>query len=280
MLTFTVLLAGAIEILLPFVLAFIFIRKFKGRWLFFLLGFATFILSQLVHIPLLSLLGQGFKAAGIDLTAKPWGVLLNSVYLGMMAGLCEEFARYFGFKLLKDRGKPFKAGFITGIGHGGIESIMVGVSLLANYFLLKAVSQGGMQLPGLTPEIINSVINMPVYMPLVGAAERIFAIALHLTLSVLVWRAVLLQKKGWLWLAIGYHALVDAFAVAASQYGVNVFVIEGVLLILTVVNVILLINMHRRWGSEPEAGDPLNPEIKQNIRSAITGENTPPESLS
>ncbi len=247
MVTISVIISGILEIVIPVLLAVFFVRRYRGSWQVVGVGVLTFLVSQLVHLPLLGVIGKGLNAAGISFPPQPWGSIISGIYLGLMAGLCEEWSRYFGFKLLKTRAEPFKAGLLAGTGHGGVESVLLGVSLLANYFIMLSVSKSGAVIPGLTPEIIEATLTMPFYMPLLGLLERTGAIILHLILSVLVWKAVSARKWGWLWLAIAYHALVDGLVVMAAGLGMNIVLIEALFMMVTVLNVILLIRLRKKW---------------------------------
>lgn len=246
-------IAVIVEIGVPVALAIWLTRRYKFGWEVIGVGVLTFIASQVIHIPLLAGIGSAMNALGIDFPTGVLGTILSGFYLGFMAGICEEPMRYFGFKLLKKRAKPFESGVLAGAGHGGVESIFIGLSVLANFVIISLVSKGGMEFPGLTPEIIDSVVNATWYMPLLGAVERLSTIILHITLSVLVWRAVSHRKIGWFLLAIAYHMLVDATAVIMVQLGVNVILIEVALLILAGINIWLLTSMKKCWKQvEPE----------------------------
>ena len=79
---------------LPPVLAAAFRQRYRVPWFVFLTGVATFLGSQVVHLPLNSLL----EHAGI-LPSAPYGrdVLLRAVLvLGLTSGLCEESAGRWG----------------------------------------------------------------------------------------------------------------------------------------------------------------------------------------
>ena len=111
------------------------------------------------------------------------------------------------------------------------------------------------QIPGLTPVMLSSITGAPWYAPLLGAFERIFAIILHITLSLIVWRSVTQKKAGFLMLAILYHMFVDAVAVFMTNMGVNMILIEAALLVLTVINIWLLLQMKKHW-KKPEVNEP------------------------
>jgi uncharacterized membrane protein YhfC len=250
-------LAVIIEIGLPIALAIWLTRRYKFGWGIIGVGVLTFIASQIVHIPLLAGLGSGLNALGVTFPTGLVGALLSGLYLGMLAGLCEEIMRYFGFKLLKKRAEPFEAGVLAGAGHGGIESIFVGISVLANMLIAYLLTNTSVQIPGLTPEMMAAITGAPWYAPLLGAFERIFAIILHITLSLMVWRSVAAKKISWLFIAILYHMFVDAATVFMANMGVNTILIEAALLVLTGINIWLLLQMKKHWKQAP----PVEPAL-------------------
>lgn len=226
------------EIGLPVTLAILAVRKFKVSWWVILTGVLTFIGSQVVHIPLLQ--GISVLFSNGTLPTPPEWILpyFNAIFLGIMAGLCEETARLIGFKILKAKAKPFNSGLALGIGHGGVESVIVGgivlVSLIANL-----VSKSALQ--------TSQFWATPWHLPLAGGVERIVAISAQIFMSVLVWKAVATRNYWWYVLAILYHTVLDAVAVYLSQIGLSVWQLEGSISIFFVFNVILL---WRIWVTE------------------------------
>jgi len=247
------IIAVIIEIGLPIGLAIWLTHRYKFGWGIIGVGVLTFIASQVVHIPLLAGIGSGLNALGITFPSGLVGAILSGLYLGLLAGLCEEIMRFFGFKLLKKRAEPIEAGVLAGAGHGGIESIFVGISVLANMLIAYLLTNTSVQIPGLTPEMMAAITGAPWYAPLLGAVERISTIILHITLSVIVWRSVSQKKISWLLIAILYHMLVDAAAVFMVSMGVNTILIEAVLLVLAAFNIWLLLQMKKQWKTIPPA---------------------------
>ena len=75
---------------------------------------------------------------------------------------------------------------------------------------------------------------------LLGGVERIFAVVLHLALSVLVWFAA--KKKGKLYLyplAILIHMAVDALTVIISGLGMSTYVLEAIVGLMCVLAALL-----------------------------------------
>ena len=193
------------------------------------------------------------------LAMKQWGFWLNvqsnifayGAFAGMMAGLFEETGRYFGFAVLlrKKRGKDIN-GLMYGAGHGGIEAVLVmSLAMVSNLVFAFSVNAGtadpsmasiAAQLAGIAPVTF-----------LVSIVERIGAVALHISLSVLVWFAVKNRKRFWLFpLAIVLHALVDAVAVIMSRFVTNIWLIEAAVYLLAGVCAVLAVIVYKR-NSKP-----------------------------
>jgi uncharacterized membrane protein YhfC len=240
------IIAIAIELGVPIFLAIWLTKRYKFGWGVVGVGVCTFIASQIIHIPLLQGLGYAFSALGVNFSGGMVGTILYGLYLGLMAGICEEPMRYLGFVLLKKRAKPAEAGILAGVGHGGIESIIIGVSVLSTFIAMRLASQGT-AVPGITPDMVTGYNSTAWYLPLLGGLERITTIILHITLSMLVWRSVQKHEIAWLVLAIAYHMLVDSSAVILGQSGVNTILIEGVFVVFAVVNIWLLTRMKKNW---------------------------------
>mgnify|MGYP005633277731 CR=1 FL=1 len=256
--------AVLIEVLLPLGLGLWVYRRYGARWGLFGVGVLTFIGSQLVHIPLV--IGWQYITVNDVLTisdsARP---LINAAVLGLLAGLCEEPARLVGLLVLRRLGRRWDSlgsALMLGLGHGGVESILVGLSVGVNYIVMLIMSaRPEAQLPpGLDASAIEAFWGMAWHLPLAGAVERIWAVTLHVTLSVMVWRALSRRQWGWLALAILWHGLIDMAAVILVTQGWSAWKIEGVLGILTLVNLAILFRM---WttaqDSPPQTDIPLEP---------------------
>lgn len=63
-------------------------------------------------------------------------------------------------------------------------------------------------------------------MALMGFVERIFAICLQLGFSVMVLYVVVYRPPVWFWVALFWHAFVDAVAAYVGQE-IGVLVVEG-----------------------------------------------------
>ncbi len=204
----------------PFLVAW-WVRKRTGLgWPLWARGALTFILSQVVHIPLNWALGL---SSG---TIRGVGTLSLPVYalaLGLSAGLCEELARYVMLKTGAKQARSYGDALVFGAGHGGIEALVFG-GLIALGLVGQIVVSAVPNLPGLEGEALNQAAtasaaywSTPWYLPILGGFERLPAMVFHIAATVLVVRAVARGKPGYLIAAILAHTATDALSVWAGR---------------------------------------------------------------
>jgi uncharacterized membrane protein YhfC len=207
MIAWSLLISGLIEIAVPFGIAFYLYKKLGAFWVIFIFG-ATMFMISLIRLPL-----NLFVQENLDRYFYGTALLILSILIpSLTAGLFEEGFRYFGYRyLFRSDAMDWKNGLIYGAGHGGAESILMGVnSLLLALFLLI--------LPGILPPMAETQIqNMTAYMPFVSALERMFALCIQIGLSILVLQCFLRHNKIYLGYAIIIHTAVDFFALLAYQ---------------------------------------------------------------
>ncbi|NLX63660.1 MAG: YhfC family intramembrane metalloprotease [Clostridiaceae bacterium] len=254
---------------LPVALLFYLKNKLKTGIKPFFIGCATFIvfaliLEQFFHLVILN--------SGIGKTIKT-NTWLFSIYGGLMAGLFEETGRLAAFKtVLKKDLKNDRNALMYGAGHGGVEAFFILVLGMASNIITSIMLNTGAieQLTaGITDEAqlqeLNKTFellsNSPPVNFLIGIFERIAAVAIHISLSVLVWFAV--KKKGkcfWLYpLAILLHAFVDAVAVILSRNVPNVWVVELVIYLITVCIILIAVQVWKKHGINYNLEDSVDP---------------------
>ena len=242
---FVYILSIVFAILAPILFAVLFRRRFRAPWLLFGVGTLTFIGSQVVHLPLNDLLTN----IGLlpEAAAQKENLWRTAIILGLTAGLCEELARAVGFYFLK-RFRKFEHGFMAGLGHGGIEAmILIGVLSAGSIAQLFALRNTDLTTLGLNAEqltYLSGQMQLFSQSPLHGFTmlfERLVAMTLHVSLSMLVFYAF--QKKKWIFVGIAvlYHALVDMIAVASVMTIDNTLWIELILLAAAMPGIIWLV---------------------------------------
>jgi len=227
-------LAGLFNVIFPILLGWWIIRKHKTNWKLFGVGVLTFIGSQIFHLPVVNGLTAAFQSGALPHVDPNFAPFFNAIVLGLLAGLFEETARWIGFKLLKKKGDSLGAALTLGTGHGGIEAIIIGgVVLFSLISMLSLRSVGVESLPlsadqmEATLQQVQAYFATPWHLPLAGAVERIGAVALHITLSIMVWLSFTKRKALWFWGAVLYHAVVDGLTVLAVSFGMGTWLLEA-----------------------------------------------------
>lgn len=187
-----------------------------GLWGF---GALTFVLSQVVHIPLNLAVGRAFTSGLLPTPPETWSVWLLPLGLGLSAGMCEEPARWLAYRRLPDA-RSWGQGLMLGAGHGGIEAMLVGMSIGTSALVLGLAQQQGAAALGLPPEMVpvieaqlNTALQTPAWQMLLGALERALSLICHITMSLLVLQSVRAGRLGGLVASVAFHTLVNAGAV-------------------------------------------------------------------
>ena len=212
------------------------VKKYNVKVRTILIGAGVFVLFALVLETILhQLVLKG--PIGPSITGNVWYFAL---YGGLAAGIFEETGRFLAMQfLLKDAPSGAKTAVAYGIGHGGIEMLIIfGVSMIANLVIAALINAGQADtiLSAVPAEaqaqMQGTFAQFETSSPgtfLTGLWERASAIILQLGLSVFVWTAV--RKGGkWLWLfpaAILLHFLVDASAVLLMK-SVSMVALEAI----------------------------------------------------
>ena len=171
---------------------------------------------------------------------------------------------------------------MLGAGHGGIEAIILGVLVMANYiFMLVARSADLSNLVppdqiGLLNQQVTFYWSMPWYMTLLGGLERIFAIIFHLSASLLVLQAFLRRNFNWVWLAVLWHALLDAVAVFVNETW-GPLATELVLAWMALISVAIIIWLHQPASEEEGDEEEASPADEESQAEAAPLALDPPE---
>lgn len=248
---------------LPILLAIVVTRYFKVSWWVVLAGVLTFIASQAIHYPAVLGINALFNSGKVPVPTGQWIPIVNGVIGGLLAGICEETARWGGFKLLKKKADRYGSAFALGVGHGGMESILLAVlGTGATLFTVLFFNAGGQIAKGVATEEVQYMLyqidmfwTTPWYNGLLPGVERIIALSLQIVLSTMVWRAVVDRSVTWFVLALLYHAVVDALAVYLSGIGWGYWAVEGVLTVFLVLNLYI---MYRFWKEEKEIDEEID----------------------
>lgn len=207
-----------------------------------ILGILTFIvfsqvLEKLMHVFVMN----------NNLITAP---LLFAIYGALAAGVFEEVGRYIVMKLFMKKETEWKDGIAFGIGHGGIEAILLACfGNLTYIFYAKLINAGLFEktLSGKAPAatiaaIKTSLISATPALTSLGAVERLFAIIAHLGFSLIVIYSVKSKKPIYLLIAIIAHAVMD-FPAGLAQVHIlnNIWFVEGFFAIFSIAMLIFII---------------------------------------
>ncbi|MFZ5879393.1 MAG: YhfC family glutamic-type intramembrane protease [Chloroflexota bacterium] len=253
-------------IVLPVLLGFYLTRKFKLSWKLILAGALTFIASQVLHIPLVLWMTAAFQNGTLPAIPSAWALTFNAVVLGLLAGIFEETARYILYKFVLRKASTWNEGVLVGVGHGGVEAVITGVLVAVTVVSMMVYkNMDPASIPGMQPDQaalmqqqVAAFWSTPVYMAFMGLIERVSAVSLHLSLSVMVLYSIVAKKPLWFWAALLWHAVVDAAAVFLIQK-ISVVGLEAVVAVMALFS--LGIMFHLR-GKFPSPVEPLpEPEV-------------------
>lgn len=196
-------------------------NKGKGVWTAWLLGAAGFFVSQIIiRTPVLSLLSR--KQGFLFFASKHY--VLYCLILALSAGLFEAIGRYAVAKLMSKR-LTFERGVAAGLGHGGIEAMLiVGMTYVNNLIYIFMFQSGSFdQFVERTAQLgvdANSLLvirdtlihSSPAIFYLAGY-ERLLTMILHVALSLLVCYFVRQKKDLWgILICVALHGTVDFVA--------------------------------------------------------------------
>lgn len=199
------------------------IRK-RESFVTYLVGMLTFCLFVFVlEKPIQNALILPDHAVSRFINARPvlWGFVV-----GLFPGVFEETGRFIAFKTVLKKKKNKETSITYGIGHGGVEAILLFGLTYATYLSYAVMINTGTfqtvidQVATQAPDQLDAVYQMVDVIATfsfetlcLGLAERVFAFLFHVGASILVFYACRERRKFWLYpLAIVMHTLLDMFA--------------------------------------------------------------------
>lgn len=264
MLYITYTLNAALMIALGFGWGFLITRHYKKGWRLYWIGAAVFVTSQVFHIPFNALFSLLFKNGVLPAPPPEWQILFNAVFLGLSAGIFEEVARYLGYRFWAKEARTWSQGLLYGAGHGGIEAILLGIFtfyITLQFFALKGQDLSKIvpldQLPLVQQQVI-AFWSTPWYLTILGAVERALTIPVQITFAIIVLQTFTRAKIYWVFIAIFWHALLDASVYYVAQVW-NVYLAEIAVLVFTVASLVILFLLYRQTPHETNQTQPPPP---------------------
>lgn len=186
--------------------------------------------------------------------------MLFSIYGAFAAGIFEEVGRFVAFKTVLKKNREWKDGIAYGLGHGGIEFILIGaLGAIQSLIYLFMINNGTFDtlltsnLQDSQLEQVNQLkdqlINLNAGSIGIGIAERIMSFGIQIALTMVVFYGIKYRKNIFLLIAVLLHALVD-FPAALYQTKIitNVYLVEGFIAVLFVIAIIFLIKSKKIYS--------------------------------
>jgi uncharacterized membrane protein YhfC len=190
--------------------------------------------------------------------------LLYIIYATFSAGIFEETARFLSFKFLKRNYFGVKTALSYGIGHGGIESILIaGASMIAAIVYSVMINTANIEIITAQMSVesaqkfnvqIGILSSTKPSMFLFAGIERMFAVIIQISLSIFVYYSVYSSKKFAYLLypaAIFIHALINVSA-AAFQINIikSVYAVEIILVFIAGLLAFFTFKLHEKIKEE------------------------------
>ena len=263
-------LNGLLMLAFPILIGIFLTRRFHLGWRIWWIGGATFVLSQVGHIPFNAWFFGLFNKGVLALPSPAWELPVFALLGGLSAGVFEECARYAAYRWWAKDARTWGKGLLMGAGHGGMEAILLGAIVLYTFFYMLAIR--GTDLSTLVPaeqltlaqQQVSAYWSAPWGLTLMGAVERAFTIPFHIACSVIVLQVIQRKQMRWLLLAIAYHTFLNASIACLAWPKLQVFpwgayAVEG-LLGLTVLLDLAIIRMLRTPEPPPPPDLPPLPD--------------------
>lgn len=184
------------------------------------------------------------------------------LYGTLMAGVFEECGRYVVLKYIMKKNRTRENSVMYGIGHGVIEILAVLLPSMITYLLIAVLFSSGkvdvaLSTLKITEETaaaalpsVRAAASFNFALMAMNVVERVFAMLLHIGLTVIVFHGVISSKAVFLPLAILLHMLMDTFPALYQRGVLPLWSVEVWAALCTAVVVLIAFKLYRRM--EPQ----------------------------
>lgn len=258
--------SGIVALIVPILLLVVWKKKTQSKLSSCFIGCGTFVVFALViesifHVIFL----QHLFPSIMD------NIWVFSLYGGFMAGLFEETGRFISMKFLMKKNLNKENAIMYGIGHGGIEAILLcSFSEVSNVATSYAINAGGID--KIFRSIASSETRDQLFAQIeplwalssdaffAAGIERMSAIAFHIGASYLVYKAVKDKKIANYFLAILLHMILDVASMFLSKKDVNVWIIELIVMAFSAAVIVFVIRDYKNRKEEASVVSLTEPE--------------------
>lgn len=267
-----------VSLILPVVTFIVYAAKNKKSGIVsaWFLGAAGFFVTQiLIRLPILSVL----SLQDWFLRFSQEHIFLYALSLAFTAGLFELAGRYAVARIMA-KNLTFRRSLAAGLGHGGIEAIViVGMTYVSNLVLIVMINSGayealiaqtaamGVDVSQLHLIQTQLMETSPILF-LMGGVERVLTMVCHAAMSMLVCYGVARKRVlPCLLVCLGIHTFIDACAgisLLATPQGGSVLsqttayvIIYIILAAVAALSLLILKDFCRRWQEQSANGGTL-----------------------
>ena len=250
----------------PFALGILGVRLLHQRYAIFVIGMIAFLITWIINQTIVSVAAQSFQ-----LTERSLGYAMIA---SLAAGVVEETARYVVFRRLaafRDN-RTWSASLTYALGHHGMETIIVGLTLLLITLVLRykpdAIADAA------TLEKCRALAALGPGVKLYNALERIsVGLLIHACFSGVVMLAVVRGQGRWLLVAMAWHFAHDLIGFGLQRFSPHWLVNKAWILIVVVGYSFLAVRVYQaihRSGGSPTTPAPTKgaPPMILPMRSA------------
>jgi uncharacterized membrane protein YhfC len=243
LLSMAIIVALLVTIALPIAAGIWLNKKWHVPWRVITYGALAYFIVQ----ALMTFLFSGF----VSLVDNGTLVLSDQAYLTVQLSISVVFAallgvliRWAGMKFIKESLVSLEAAYAIGLGYGGVESLIgVGLPLLMTFISMLSNINVDPQTTTLAPEVVlqlEALWQIQPFVPLAGSLERIAALVMHITVTVLVLQVFTRKKHTWLAAAFGVELLINGMILGLAEAGLAYGWVILIAVILMAANLYLL----------------------------------------
>ena len=184
-----------------------------------------------------------------------------------MAGVFEECGRCVILKYVMKKNRTRENAILYGIGHGGIEILAVILPAMITYLAVAVLfsrgdTENALRALNITEETVAAALPsvqaaaaFDYAMMAMNVIERLFALLLHIGLTVIVYYGVINAKKACLPMAILLHMLMDTFPALYQRGLVPLWAVEVWAAVWTVVVVFIAVKLYGKMELSSQTGN-------------------------
>lgn len=242
---------------------FLMVRQGQKGYFGVLIGGALsfYLTNMVVRMPILQLLLP--KMTWYQTLSK--SVIGLALFLGLTAALFETAGRWLTLNFLLKKRVSYRSGLVHGIGHGGVEAILlVGINYIIygiyTFLYLRGVENPMMfMFPDEAQTLMKTlIVDAENHLFMVAGIERVLTMIVHVALSLLI-AVGIMKKQQWHYtmIVIIIHGSLDFFAVVMASNGVHYLYTELVVLAyaLLSIGIILYYKDKVKLGSDKDEGE-------------------------